>query len=57
MITSVNQNALTYYTVDLQFDERVETEGKINQDSDDDSEPEVFLFDSIEEVERPIYIC
>ena len=57
MITSVNENALTYYTVDLQFEERVEAEGKINQNSDDDSESEDLLFDSFEEVEQPIYSC
>ena len=46
----VNHNALKYYNVDLQFGERVEAEGKINQYSDDDSEFEDFLFDSFEEV-------
>ena len=50
----VNHNALKYYNVDLQVEERVEVERKLDQDSEDDSEYEDLLFDSIEETERPI---
>ena len=38
----VNHNALKYYNVDLQVEERVEVERKLDQDSEDDSEYEDF---------------
>ena len=49
----VNHSALKFYNVDLQVEERVEAEGELDQDSEDDSKYEDLVFHSFEEVERP----
>ena len=47
----VKHNALKYHNVDLQVEESVEAEVKLDQGSEDDSEYEDLLFDSFEEAE------
>ena len=53
----VNHNTLKQYNLDLRCREKVESERKVDQDSDDDSEFKDLLLESMEEVERPICLA